>query len=470
MHRKILLVVASLLLAINTLYAGNVVIKGKITNPLSDEISFSTYNGMLEYNTVERKAKLDKTGNFSVVFPLAFDYLKITIEHGEQSSELFLKSGDSVYMTLDAKDFDKTMHYTGKGAITANFAARHIVDHGISDHLGADVQPLMVQEPEAFLAASKELLQKELEYTESNKQGLPEPFVKKWNAMLAYTVYYDWLIYPLYHEMMTNKGTTGKIPQQNYQVPAAVPMVFDDDLLSVSAYRNVVGSLFVNRQRMLDSMQAATYEMNDSSSILAKQILPQKSREFYFAHRLYSGLKYATVSKSDSDYRAFRQMYPSSRYMPVIDDAMELKRKLGAGQPLLDFAFTTIDGKKMRLSDLKGKVVYIDFWASWCGPCMRELPAAKKVEEHFKGRDVVFLNISIDEEEAAWKNAIEKKQIEGIHTRVKGGWKAPIAVQYGIQSVPSYFLIDKNGRFITETTPRPSETDNLIALIEKALK
>jgi len=180
-------------------------------------------------------------------------------------------------------------------------------------------------------------------------------------------------------------------------------------------------------------------------------------------------MKYATVAKADSEYRAFRKMYPKSEYMPVVEKSMALKRKLGAGQPAIDFAFTSLDGKKMKLSDLKGKVVYIDFWASWCGPCMRELPSAKKVEEHFKGRDVVFLNVSIDEDMEAWKNAIEKKHIEGINVCEPGGWKAPIALKYGIQSVPSYFLIDKNGKFVTETTPRPSETDNLIGLIENAL-
>ncbi len=123
----------------------------------------------------------------------------------------------------------------------------------------------------------------------------------------------------------------------------------------------------------------------------------------------------------------------------------------------------------MKLSDLKGKVVYLDFWASWCGPCISELPAAKKVEDHFAGRDVVFLKVSIDEDETAWKNALEKRKIEGINTRLDGGWKAPVAKQYGVQGVPSYFLLDKKGKFITETTPRPSETEELIGLLEGAL-
>jgi thiol-disulfide isomerase/thioredoxin len=269
--------------------------------------------------------------------------------------------------------------------------------------------------------------------------------------------------------MVTKKERTEKIPAESYAVPAAIPITFDDGLLHLAPYRNVVGSLFVNRTGLLDSVLKLQYQKDDSSALLAKQLLPKQSREYYFAHRLYSGMKYTTVSKANVDYEAFRQLYPRSQYMPVINKTIKLKRMLGTGQQAPDFDFTTIEGKKMKLSDLKGKVVYIDFWASWCGPCMQEVPHAQKLEEHFEGRDVVFLNISLDEKAEAWKSAIEKKQIKGLHTRQDGGWKAPVAVQYGIQGIPAYFLIDKDGRFITETTPRPSEADTMTALIEKAL-
>ncbi|MBS1586307.1 MAG: TlpA family protein disulfide reductase [Bacteroidetes bacterium] len=470
MQRAVFVFMLSQLLSSNALYAGSVRIHGKIANPLSGQITFSTYDGMLEYSEVQRTANLDKYGNFSLVFPITADYMDISLQHGDQASELFLRDGDDVTMSLDAKDFDKTLRYSGKGAATANFAAMHVLDNGLGQQFGANLQPLMAKGPEEFMSASKDMLQKELDYLQSHKDGLPAAFIKNWTAKLSYTMYYDWLIYPAYHQMMTKKEhPLQEIPKENYQVSASIPMVFDDSYLSISSYRNLVGSIFDNRTGGLDSLHAKLYRQNDSAAILARKWLPAKSREFYFAHKVYGEMDYASVSKADSDYYAFKKMYPGSHYMPVLDKAVKLKRKLGAGQPALDFAFTSLDGRKMKLSDLRGKVVLLDFWASWCGPCMQELPSTKKVEEHFKGRDVVFLNVSIDDDTTAWKKAIEKKQIEGINVCQPGGWKSPIAAKYGVQGVPVYFLIDKQGRFVTETTPRPSETDKLTDLIEQAL-
>ncbi len=451
------------------LHAGNIKIKGKITNRLADSITFSIYDGSLEYNSIDRSAKLDKAGNFSTTLTIPADYVRIEVVHGDQATELFLCNGDEVNVSIDAADFDKSLHYSGKGAATANFVAKHVLEMGMSNQFGANLMPLMAKGPQEFMTETKSLLQKEFDFLENNKEGLSEKFVKVWTAIMSFTMYYDWLIYPPYHEMVVNKGKAKNIPPENYVVSASVPMNFDDNLLSLSEYRNVVGSIFSGKAAMSDSSHAAKYRLADSSTIYAKQLLPPKSKEFYFAHKLYSGLKYSSVGKADSEYYSFKKMYPKSEYMPVIDKAITLKRKLGKGQPATDFNFTTLEGKKMKLSDLKGKVVYLDFWASWCGPCISELPAAKKVEDHFAGRDVVFLKISIDEDETAWKNALEKRKIEGINTRVEGGWKAEVARQYGVQGVPSYFLLDRKGKFITETTPRPSDTAELIGLLEGAL-
>ena len=86
-----------LMCAHGVLYAGNVIVKGQISNRLAEQITFSTDDGWLEYTPIERTATLDKEGRFSVVLPVAAGYAKITLEHGDQSSELYLKSLTKAY-------------------------------------------------------------------------------------------------------------------------------------------------------------------------------------------------------------------------------------------------------------------------------------------------------------------------------------------------------------------------------------
>src|SRR5690606_31045031 len=148
---------------------------------------------------------------------------------------------------------------------------------------------------------------------------------------------------------------------------------------------------------------------------------------------------------------------------------IEKKKRLSTGSPAIDFTVHDESGKKVKLSDLKGNVVYLDFWASWCGPCKAQFPHVAKIKEHFAGKDVVFVYISIDEDKAAWEKAMDTYHLTGLHIREDGGWKSKTAQEYGVQGIPAYFIIDKEGKFAIDTAPRPSQGEKLIEVIEGLL-
>jgi len=152
----------------------------------------------------------------------------------------------------------------------------------------------------------------------------------------------------------------------------------------------------------------------------------------------------------------------------------EVKLKLAEnnkeGQPAIDFTYPDINGKNVSLSGLKGKVVVIDVWATWCGPCKKEIPHLKKMEEEYHSKDVVFLSVSIDEEKdkQKWVDFVKKEELKGVQL-FAGGWTSDVVKYYGIKGIPRFMVVGKDGNLVSIDAPRPS-TPELGKMIDAELK
>jgi len=145
-------------------------------------------------------------------------------------------------------------------------------------------------------------------------------------------------------------------------------------------------------------------------------------------------------------------------------------RTFSDGEQAINFVGSTVEGKKVSLTDFKGKVVLLDVWATWCGPCKKEIPSLKKLEEEFHAKDIVFISYSIDElkDLDKWKKMIVDEQLKGVQLIGSAAWKSPICSDYTITGVPRFMVFDKNGKIVTIDAPRPSNPE-LKALLEKEL-
>lgn len=123
----------------------------------------------------------------------------------------------------------------------------------------------------------------------------------------------------------------------------------------------------------------------------------------------------------------------------------------GVGQPAPDIALTSPDGKVIRLSSLRGQVVLIDFWASWCGPCRKENPFTVEIYEAYKNKGFTVYSVSLDQNKAAWLKAIQK---DGLvwenHVSDLKGWRNQAAADYGVEAIPATFLVDRNGTIVAK--------------------
>jgi thiol-disulfide isomerase/thioredoxin len=120
------------------------------------------------------------------------------------------------------------------------------------------------------------------------------------------------------------------------------------------------------------------------------------------------------------------------------------------------------------LASLRGKVVYVDFWASWCPPCRQQMPAAKILHSQFEGKEVAFLYVSFDRTGDAWRNGIEQMDINGYHFFPKPEQLSAVAQTYNVMGIPRYMIVDKSGKIVNADAPRPSSSE-IAGLLNKLL-
>ena len=115
------------------------------------------------------------------------------------------------------------------------------------------------------------------------------------------------------------------------------------------------------------------------------------------------------------------------------------------GQTAADLTLPDLNGKMVSLSELKGKVVLIDFWASWCGPCIHNNPKLVKLYNKYHGKVLEIYGISLDEDMDSWKKAVRHDRLAWVQVIDDRGWDAASASKYGVDMIPSSFLIDRQG-------------------------
>lgn len=202
-------------------------------------------------------------------------------------------------------------------------------------------------------------------------------------------------------------------------------------------------------------------------------MLPMK---YFFAHPDHAVAPWIAqrnaVSSADAK-AAYALLTPEAKNTEpgkALAERVETYRKMESRSPLPAFRTEDPAGKVVSLNDLKGKVVVLDFWASWCAPCRAYVPKLREHYNRYKDKGVVFVSVSVDDDKAKWKKAMDELKMEWIQVLADGGFKEETGVRrlFNITGIPHLVIVDKAGRIATSMDYY--HRDDFDATIEKLLQ
>ncbi|MEO1054547.1 MAG: TlpA disulfide reductase family protein, partial [Bacteroidota bacterium] len=185
---------------------------------------------------------------------------------------------------------------------------------------------------------------------------------------------------------------------------------------------------------------------------------PKTIEQFLIADNIDFHLRRSGLTPEiDSLYAEFREN-SNPQILQSIAPLHEKWSTLRAGQPAPFIYGITTNGKAFSTKDLRGKIVYVDLWATWCVPCIQEFPYLSEIEEAFQNNDEIeFLAVSIDKDEDKWRAFLTNRPVPGFQVLSQDHeQQSPIGEAYQVYGIPRYLLIDRQGKIIDAMAPRPS--------------
>jgi thiol-disulfide isomerase/thioredoxin len=417
-------------------------ISGKISNHTQDKLIIrgEKYNIEIDIN---------KNGEFKKDFDLKYTGV-YNLSFNDKQFKIYLTNGSKIILKADEKNFDNSLIFGGDNAVENNYLKKK--EAIFNTVIGPEEKLYRLNEND-FLEKVK-LWKFEIDKLYNSTKFQNSYFKEHEIKNIDYTESYFFIIFSLFHNTDDGKSTLSEnFPKNKMDFNYDFNNV--EDYLFSEIYLNMIDSEYYNHiQRLIKNSP------NSEFKIKFEEV--KKLKNEYLENKILNTLD-SEISPSNPDldylYSELMLLIKNKNWKKAITENYNKVKKLVKGSPSPTFNYENYYSGSTSLESLKGKYVYIDVWATWCGPCVAELPHLQKIQETYKDKNIAFVSISVDKKTdiLKWKKMIEEKKLGGIQLITDDERNSDFFKKYVVSTIPRFILLDKEGKIINADAPRPSD-------------
>lgn len=427
-----------------------VVFSGNIVNKVDDNIIVANND-----NSVRDTIPVSDSGDF-------LDTLRIStgsflISHGKIFMRVYLEPASNLNVSFDTNDFKSSLSFSGEGAAINTY----LQDKSKKEReIMGSFEDFYKLDETAFKAKANEI-EMALEQFLESQESIAEAYKKKERRNIGYERVSKLMGY--------EKSRSYAMKDPDFKVSADfLPKMTDFDFNNAedfdfsASYKRLVSGHFKEQSKDL----AKSGNLQEEIAYLTA--ISNSPNQEIKNELLFDDAKYRISYTSDleSYYDIFINASTDKKNNETITESYKKLITVAKGKPSPKFFdYENNDGSKTSLDDFKGKYVYIDVWATWCGPCIKEIPSLKEVEKSYHGKNIEFLSVSIDKlsDHDKWKKMVADENLGGTQVLADNAWESKFVQDYLIMGIPRFILLDPQGNIVTANAPRPSD-EKLITL------
>jgi thiol-disulfide isomerase/thioredoxin len=401
--------------------------------------------------------RLDANGGFTYALPELSKLSNYYFLVGKSDYMPFkVAPGMKLVVNFDANAFKTSLKFDGKGSDINNYLVAKSIKNGDMNYDIYKLEPNQYRaKQDSILTTEKALL------AAAKKDNEKDPFWVTEQAEVLYGWANNLAMYEPYHAYFA-KIDDYKAPEDFYSYEKEAD-INQPAYVNSNAFKQYVSAVVSKEAtKKMDAMRKAdsTQTINASKVQLesaVEVIRDPKVLDNFLFDDISNQVQWKEISDVQESIDFFLGRCKDTSLVNKLNATIGEWKKLGAGQPAFDFTGKDALGNSVKLSDFKGKLVYVDVWATWCGPCKYEIPYLDTLETDYHGKNIVFISYSIDDDHDAWLKFVPEHKLQGVQIIGEKAWESALCKKYKIMGVPTFMLFDTEGKIVTVKMTRPSD-------------